>query len=493
MDNYDYIKVPSYLSVEQIRNNNYTLAPSKYSRFIPIEGIEYKSLSDLVNVSNKKIKYDKRNKYKYIEIGDINVHDGSVDSRECFGFELPAPNAKLLNKDDILISTVRTYRGGVGIVTETNNGNLCCSPAIMVLHNKGIVKTEYLFAVLRTSYFIEQIIGFQNRGLYPRLEKEALNHILIPVPKRNIEEAYIARLMRAYISKVSLIKQRHQNILSLFYNELYNASLLNSFRYDLPSFDKMVEIGRMDMGMYSETYKRQMFLIENYSGGYSTIEEMGFKLSRGQNLQVSNIGESIYSKEYHKGFYTLMLPMFLSKYGTCEKVEHLGNSRELKTLKRGDLIFGAEGFDKGRSIVIIEEQEKAITNIHGITIQQTEGHDLSKAIFLKCFLDYMRLKGLIDSLAVGGNGGSLAQRYWRFVIVPNFPHNVKEEIINLYYSNIPYSNDKYTYENFEEEDNAYNQHAGIYELDKSAKFLKHLLDTAIRSIAKNERVAIRYK
>lgn len=48
-----------------------------------------------------------------------------------------------------------------------------------------------------------------------------------------------------------------------------------------------------------------------------------------------------------------MLPKFLSKYGTVDKVEYLGNPNSLKTLKKGDLIFGAEGFEKGRSIVII--------------------------------------------------------------------------------------------------------------------------------------------
>ena len=97
---------------------------------------------------------------------------------------------------------------------------------------------------------------------------------------------------------------------------------------------------------------------------------MGFSLSRGQNLQISNIGNSIYSKKKHKNFYTLILPKFISKYGTVDSIEYLGNSKCLKTLKKGDLIFGAEGFEKGRSIVIIEEQEKVITNIHGITIQQ---------------------------------------------------------------------------------------------------------------------------
>lgn len=95
----------------------------------------------------------------------------------------------------------------------------------------------------------------------------------------------------------------------------------------------------------------------------------------------------------------------------------MGNSKPLKTLKKGDLIFGAEGFEKGRSIVVIQEETNTITNIHGITIQQ-ESHNLVKAIFVKCFLDYLRRKGLIDLFAVGGNGGSLAQKYWPYILSP---------------------------------------------------------------------------
>ena len=45
-----------------------------------------------------------------------------------------------------------------------------------------------------------------------------------------------------------------------------------------------------------------------------------------------------------------MLPKFLSKYGTVDTIESLGNQNDLKTLQKGDLIFGAEGFEKGRSI-----------------------------------------------------------------------------------------------------------------------------------------------
>jgi hypothetical protein len=131
---------------------------------------------------------------------------------------------------------------------------------------------------------------------------------------------------------------------------------------DFPTINEIDSIGRLDTNLYRKEFKETDFLIKNYSKGFNTIYDLGFTLSRGQNLQVSNIGTSIYSKTYFPNFYTLMLPKFLSKYGTIDTVEYIGNPKELKTLKKGDLIFGAEGFEKGRSIIIIEDKEKTITN-----------------------------------------------------------------------------------------------------------------------------------
>lgn len=140
--------------------------------------------------------------------------------------------------------------------------------------------------------------------------------------------------------------------------------------------------------------------------------------------------------------------------------------------------------------MIIEEQDRVITNIHGITIQQEE-HNVNKAIFVKCCLDYLRSKGLIDLYAVGGNGGSLAQKYWDIIPFPNFDKDKQDEIALLYHNpESIYQADTFTLDNFLEQDNAFNQKAGIYELDKTAKQLKEILNIAIDDIANDREVKI---
>ena len=206
------------------------------------------------------------------------------------------------------------------------------------------------------------------------------------------------------------------------------------FSYSLPSINDIIEMDRMDSCLYSRKFKEKEYLIKNYIHGTSNIYELGFKISRGQNLQISNIGKSVHTREKREGYYKLILPKYISVYGTVKEEEYIGNPNELKTLEVGDVIFGAEGNEKGRSLVVLEPLEKTITNIHGITLKQDQ-HDMQKGIFVKLFLDYLRKEGLIDSYAVGGNGGSLAIKYWNILRFPNFPDKIENYIVRLYHNN----------------------------------------------------------
>jgi len=487
---YQYVTTPNQVSISEIENSNYCLAPSRYSAFRPNTNVLFQTLNSLIKEATSKIQLKRNEKYFYSEIGDIEVNSGKVNGNLYWGIELPSQNPKTVKENDILISTVRTYRGGIGIV-NCKESNHVCSPAITIIREVSpCITREYLLAVLKTNFFTEQVLGFQNRGMYPRLDKSAMDNILIPIPKDKKTINYITALTKAYNNKVQLVSQRHKTIIDIIDRELKNNQKKKLFTMEFPTINEMDLAGRLDTNLYRKEFKETVFLIKNYCNGFDTIYDLGFTLSRGQNLQVSNIGTSIYSKVYHPNFYTLMLPKFLSKYGTIDTVEYIGNPKKLKTLKKGDLIFGAEGFEKGRSIVIIEEKNRTITNIHGITIQQ-KAHNVEKAIFVKCCLDYLRDKGLIDLFAVGGNGGSLAQKYWEHIPFPKFGATAQANLVKLYHNNESEYNTKgWNLDNFLTNDNSFNETAGIYELDKTAKLLKTKLNSIIDNIVNDKPVKI---
>lgn len=361
------------------------------------------------------------------------------------------------------------------------------------LYKLPIIKYKYyLLSFLKHPFFKEQLDFMVPKGATLRHAKTLFLDCKIPFPNQNKEKSvkFIEVLMQAIIHKEQLIKKRHAKILDSIEAELTANQKNNQFVFTLPTLDEVKKINRLDTNLYRKSFKENVFKIKNYKNGFQTIGDAGFILSRGQNLQVSNIGDSIYSNTYYPNFYTLMLPKYISKYGIVNKIGYLGNKNELKVLKCGDLIFGAEGFEKGRSIVIIENTQNIITNIHGITIHK-KNINIQESIFIKCFLDYIRYLGMIDLYAVGGNGGSLAQSYWSIIPFPKFPKSKQKEISLLYHNpDLAYQTNNFTLDNFVKEDSLFNEDAGIYELDKTLKYLKNILNKSIDDIVHNKNVNI---
>lgn len=496
-----YVKTPTAISFSDIVEKEFTLSSSQYMDLVmPNENFLY--VKDFLSRPLQR-------KDLGVEVGSLNYIGKSTHyflrtkalQQHSFLPEITGetalpiiPNCFVrmnLIKGDLIIS--KDSNIGEIVILDKDYPNFMLSGALYKLPVSD--KKFYLLAFIKHNIFREQLDFMVPKGATIRHAKTLFLDCKIPMPNINADETikFVELLTQAIINKEQLIKERHEKILQQIEQELLNNQKSNEFKFELPTINEIENTGRLDTNLYREHFKQIVFQIQNYTKGFQTIHELGFSLSRGQNLQVSNIGDSVYSKKKYKNFYTLMLPKFLSKYGTVDKVEYLGNPNSLKTLKKGDLIFGAEGFEKGRSIVIIEEQDRVITNIHGITLQQEE-HNVNKAIFVKCCLDYLRSKGLIDLYAVGGNGGSLAQKYWDIIPFPNFPEPKQKEIALLYHNpESIYQTETFTLDNFLEQDNAFNETAGIYELDKTGKQLKEILNKAIDDIANDKDVEICFK
>lgn len=496
-----YVKTPTAISFTEIVEKDFTLSSSQYmdlvmpnENFLFVRNFLSRPLQrkDL-GVEVGSLNYIGKSTHYFLRTKALQPHTflPEITSETALSI-MPNCFVKMnLKKGDLIIS--KDSNIGEIVFLDKDYPNYMLSGALYKLPVS--VKKFYLLAFIKHNVFREQLDFMVPKGATIRHAKTLFLDCKIPMPNHNSENTikFVELLTQAIINKEQLVKNRHGSILNIIEQELLSNQNPNKFKFELPTIKEIENIGRLDTNLYREHFKKIVFHIENYTKGFQTIQELGFSLSRGQNLQVSNIGDSVYSKKKYNKFYTLMLPKFLSKYGTVDKIEYLGNQNSLKTLQKGDLIFGAEGFEKGRSIVIIEKQEKVITNIHGITIQQQE-HNVNKAIFVKCCLDYLRNKGLIDLYAVGGNGGSLAQKYWDIITFPKFDKTKQDEIALLYHNpNSNYQADTFMLDNFLEQDNAFNETAGIYELDKTAKQLKEILNKAIDDIANDREVDIGFK
>lgn len=487
---YKYIGVPKTISSKDCAENGYVFAPSKYSRFIPNDNVLFVPLSQVCKESKTKTDVKRGEIYHYSEIGDIDVSTGTISSTSLYGLHLPSENPKSIQRNDILVSTVRSYRGGFGLI-DSNADNMCCSPAILVIRSvDNNISKEYLLAFLRADFTIEQIFGFQTRGMYPRLDGDAMDKLLIPIPKDKKIIRYVSDLMRSYLNKNELIKQRHAEILRLIEEELQNNQKPNTFEYHLPTLKDLKEVGRLDASLYKQFYKQKLFLITNYINGSTPLTEQELTLIPGPSLELKLLGTRIDSDVYRKGFYRLITPTQITNYGTVKFEQYIGTPAKITKIQYGDILFGESG--TGRTLVYLDDDGISINNAHAHVLRSQKQDDLSRIITIRSILQYYKEAGITDCLTVGGSGGHLSPSYFNRLLIPNFPDSKQKEIAALYHNPIEYNTGEFTLDNFTEKDNTYNAEAGIYELDKTAKHLQELLNEAIDMIVNDQEVEIKF-
>jgi type I restriction enzyme S subunit len=472
-----YVSVPSEVPIEEIAAADACLSPGRYVRFVvPADqkGSHFAALDTLVKVRDSKCKADRVLPYRYAEIGDIDVHTGDVVFRESKGYYLPTRRPAVARNGDVLISTVRTYLGGIGLVTDTDD-NLVTTNAMLDLcdvtdHAAG-VDLLYVYAFLRSDFFTEQVWSMLNRGLYPRMDKGALHRILIPIPASPAAARWVSSLAQAIADKAATIRRRHSALMAAIRAELHN----NQRATPKPStadirIEDIAAKGRLDAAVYSSDFRDKTQLITNYRHGYANLGDTGLVPSRGQNLQVSCIGKSIYSIKPRPGFYRLLLPTHISPYGTTAKFQWLGNARHLDVLREGDVVFGGEA--TFRCCVVCDAlATPTIGNIHAIVLRSDE-LNLKEKVVMGAWLRFLGEWSYTRTLAAGGQGGSLAFDYLAEVLFPQFPFDVVDALASFYTNDVPAAPGPGTLQDFVPWHRARNRKLGIWELDREMKGLQ---------------------
>lgn len=483
-----YVHAPSTISVDSLKGQGFCFAPSRYTSFHPDKPSRFDILSNLANFRAERQKILPSGKYVYIEIGDINVNNGSISYKQYRGRMMPSLSPLVVKNGDILISTVRTYRKGIGYVdADMDAEGLTCTPAMMVLsENDERVSKEYLFSFLRSDFFVEQILSFQNRGMYPRLDDDTVDFVYIPLPRSAKELHLVSTLQKMALNKEKEIRRKAGAIDELIASEI-GEEQQDEYAYSFPSIKDLRTTGRLDTGPYTNAYKIIQNEIENYKHGASTLEELGYTISRGQNLQVSNIGRSVYSEIPTDGFYKLLLSKYFTDWMTVENQEYLGNTKKLKTISKGDIIFSCRG-DLGRVFVSCEDLEDTITNIDNVHIRNSAA-TLEQGIFVATFLNYLRKKGYLSQISVQGSGAdSFTKYHFQMIKIPNFDTPLQKKIASLYFSpqaasfETPLPSQSEDFDAFLHKDSDWNEKAGITQLDLSAKSVRQMLTEVMESI-----------
>jgi hypothetical protein len=344
-----YVRVPDEIDAADIAASEYCFSPAKYLRFLPtaVNSSRFLPLDQIVVVREERMRVKRGEIYRYAEIGDIDIHTGGVSFRTLRGFQVPNPNPAIACDGDVLVSTVRTYRGGIGRVNGvagvTSTALLNFSGVTSQARYLGL---DYVYSFLRSAFFTEQVWSMINRGVYPRMDRGALQRIALPACDDAGTVKYVSALTRAIADKEAAIRSRSGYIFDRIDAELRGNQRPSRFAFEHPTTDEIRSLGRLDARIYDEEYKAKIWLMKNYRYGASTPSADGFEVIPGPSLEDKLLGTRIDSDRQRAGFYGLILPTNMSPYGTMNAISWLGTGKKLPLLRKGDIVFGERGLKK---------------------------------------------------------------------------------------------------------------------------------------------------
>jgi hypothetical protein len=377
--------------------------------------------------------YMPKSQYRFLKTVNINdlviLDETKIEyCKPCKGAITPKAGSIFVAKDG----------GGQGLgeccVYEPQNGITdFISAGILSLEFKDTNERNYVLGILKSLHFKEFIDGKTPGGSTIRHSKLLSLEYDVPWSNDASKRLAITELVENMIHKERLIASKNKEIDQLITDELAAGLIAGAAKAQLPCRNDILKTTRLDAGIYTDLVRETNYLIENYKNGYYYIPDK-FKANRGQNLQVTSIGESYYSETCKPGFYRIFTNVEMTDLRTITGFRWLGNKRSLTTLPKNCVMLAADGMIVGRSF-FFDELPNTITNIHPWVItSKDKSQPRYKSVFLSLFLSYLKNIGYLEKIKDKSNGGGLKKNHIeKWIKIPCFPDKIQEKIADIYY------------------------------------------------------------
>ncbi|WP_349925249.1 restriction endonuclease subunit S [Bacillus altitudinis] len=478
------VLIPVEIKMSDIISKKYNISPTNYKK-VDVKAPNKVKLSSLLNTQNPFTRgtepgssaylKDIESNFKFVRNSCVDKLNNIVQLQRTFFLNEVAISyneEQLLKNGDIVVSTDANIGDSAFFNTEEDYKFLLSS-GMVKLNLKENINKFYLLAMLKDSYFNSQLDSMTPKGSTIRHSGSRLLECKIPYP--NESNSWVIQVIENLMKNILYAEKHAQKIqveiISIFDKELNTLSVEETST----KVSDMLSAKRIDAGFYSKEVRQFFKKIENYPSGNKSLTELGYKTKRGPSLQKRDLGRSIKTEMFNPTYSLLIYPSDISDFGIIDKTVFLGAAGKVWFLEKNDILFSAEG-NVGKTFAICDNSLRFTTNIHGIIITPIDKSvvDIKKAILICTFLNYMKKKGLMDKLSVGGQGGSFAVQYWDILKFPNMSEDITQKLKDLYFS----EHQIHPFEFAEEEITK----LGVYEINKLRTLCSSLLKMMINDI-----------
>lgn len=400
-------------------------------------------------------------------------------------------STKKLKKGDVIISR----NASLGKISFVNNDS-----KIILNGGLSVLRFKKQYKYYTTAFFIVEFgaeyLKCLTSGGGTQQNAKRQNLLDVPIPFPTIKnhsnpeqvEYLVSLIAQNIIDKEEQIKLKNKQIDELIEKELKDNQKAGNFTYGYPRISEIREETRLDTGLYEREFKKIDFLIRNYKNGYFPLLSK-YSASRGQNLQISNIGESIYSDHEKQNFYRLFTNVELTDNRTISGYRWLGNKCKLNLIPKKTIFLSADG-TVGRCIYV-SDAGNTITNIHPWIINKINPNDIEyDDVFVAMFLGYLYGKGFYEKIKDKANGGGIKLNHLqRYLQIPNFSESKQQEITKLYYNSLE-KNQDLILENYLQKEKIRNREVGIFQLNMEIFALREQLEDLVHKIVMEEKIEI---
>jgi len=200
--------------------------------------IKYESL-----INNKTLSESTDDDYEidYIDISSV-TSIGEIDGVQSLNFkDAPSRARRILYKGDTIVSTVRTYLKAIAFI-ENAQSNLICSTGFAVLTPLSKVVPKYLFYLMRSEKYVNEIVRRSVGVSYPAVNASDIGALECALPDRD-EQMYIVEYLDNCTTQINqLVNDIQAQIQKL---KEYRQSLISEIvtgKIDVREFADKVEV-----------------------------------------------------------------------------------------------------------------------------------------------------------------------------------------------------------------------------------------------------------
>lgn len=217
---------------------------------------ETKRIKDLVKVNELTLS-DSTNpnyEFKYIDIGSINQFKITETETTSF-FEAPSRARRITRKNDILVSTVRTYLKAITYI-DFEPKDMIASTGFAVMTPKKNINSKFLSYAVEADYFIDDVIKDSVGTSYPAINASKLEALSIITPPIKIQQKiaqFLDEKTHNIDTKIELLekkKKRYTILRHAIINEAVNGEGKNWNKVrmkDVFSFTKGLSITKENL------------------------------------------------------------------------------------------------------------------------------------------------------------------------------------------------------------------------------------------------------